>query len=192
MRPTTKRNRHPDEGAALKSGSSRCRFSASTSRPDPVADPRLGHEQVIEAALGIDRGRVKPYDALATEYARVLGTTPASLAGASDTFAQAPARWYAEPQGNAVALQTAYKIAFDGCIDYTASAPAYATAPDATSAAKVCGEMERKFWSRVPSPAEIQKCVDAAVTGSKAEPTPRRKWAAACAAVLTSAGFLTY
>lgn len=142
--------------------------------------------------LGTDRARLKPFSALQTEYARVLGNTPASLTGSGATFGQPVARWYDEPEANAVALQTAYNIAFDGCLTYTATAAEFASAPDANSASTQCAAMARKFWSKTPGPQEIQACVDVATTGSAAEPNARRKWAYACASVLTSAGFLTY
>lgn len=142
--------------------------------------------------LGNDRARVKPFSALQTEYARVLGAAPASLAGSGATFGQVPKNWSEEPQANAVALQTAYNIAFDGCLDFTKTDPAFAAAPDATSASTQCGAMVRKFWSRVAAPQEIQACSDMATTGAAAEPDPRRKWAYACASVLSSAGFMTY
>jgi hypothetical protein len=143
----------------------------------------------VKSAAGVDRGRVKPYESLASEYARVLGATPASLAGAAQTFAQPPKRWFEEPQGNAVAISTAYTIAFDGCIDYTASDAAFATTSNAPA---TCAKMQRAFWSKTPTPAEIQACADVAVTGAASEPAPRRKWAYACASVLTAAGFMTY
>jgi hypothetical protein len=142
--------------------------------------------------LGTDRARMKPFSALQTEYARVLGGAPASLTGAGATFGQPPARWYEEPEANAVALQTAYTIAFDGCLTYTATAGEFANAPDAASAETQCAAMARKFWSKTPGPSEISACVEVATTGSAAEPNARRKWAYACASVLTSAGFLAY
>ena len=52
--------------------------------------------------------------------------------------------------------------------------------------------MARKFWNKTPAPQEIQACVDVATTGAAKEPDARRKWAYACASVMTSAGFLTY
>jgi hypothetical protein len=173
-------------------------------KPDPT-DPALctsktyagfenqeltNERQVLK--LGMDRSRMKPYSALQTEYARVLGSSPASLAGSAATFGAPPARWYEEPQANAVALQTAYTIAFDGCLTYTATAAEYAKAPDATTAETQCSAMARKFWSKTPGPSEISACVEVATTGSAAEPDARRKWAYACASVLTSAGFLAY
>src|SRR5690606_13192745 len=117
---------------------------------------------------------------------------PASLTGSGATFGQPAQRWYEEPSANAVALQTAYSIAFDGCLTYTASGAEFAAAPDATSAETQCAAMARKFWSKTPGPQEIAACVEGATTGSAAEPQARRKWAYACASVLTSAGFLTY
>jgi hypothetical protein len=157
----------------------------------------LGNTRIV-AKLGVDRGRVKPFSALQTEYNRVLANTPASLTGAGPTFGQVPARWYEEPQANAVALQTSYAIAFDGCLTYTATATEFAAEPDATSAATQCAAMSRKFWSKTASPQEIQACVDVATKGAATEGNPpaattaRRKWAYACASVLSSAGFLSY
>jgi hypothetical protein len=149
-----------------------------------------GERKVLK--LGTDRSRMKPFSALQTEYARVLGNTPASLTGSAATFGQPPARWYEEPAANAVALQTAYSIAFDGCLTYTGTAAEFASAPDAASAETQCAAMARKFWSKTPGPSEISSCVEVATTGSAAEPNARRKWAYACASVLTSAGFLAY
>lgn len=163
-----------------------------TSREYTGFDDLKLHAGRKAAKLGVDRGRIKPFSALQTEYARVLGAAPASLQGAGPTFGQVPARWYEEPEANAVALQTAYSIAFDGCLGFTATAPEYAGAPDATSAPVQCAAMARKFWSKTPAPQEIQSCVDVAVTGAASEPNARRKWAYACASVLSSAGFLTY
>ncbi len=146
----------------------------------------------VVAKLGVDRLRMKPFSALQTEIPRVLGSTPASLAGSAATFGDAPARWFDEPQANAVALQTAFAVAFDGCLTYTASAPEFAGAPDATTATTQCTAMARKFWSKTPTAAEVQACADVAVSGAAAEPQARRKWAYACASVLTASGFLTY
>ncbi|CAN5924704.1 hypothetical protein BH11MYX4_BH11MYX4_63800 [soil metagenome] len=144
------------------------------------------------ANVGVDRGRFKPYDALAAEYKRVLGSTPASLAAAADTFGKSDPRWYDEPLAGGVVLQTSYSIAFDGCLTYTASAADFAAAPTAATAATKCAEMARTFWSRTASPDQTAACVDVAVTGAATVTDPRKRWAYACASVLSSAGFLTY
>lgn len=144
------------------------------------------------ANAGVDRSRFKPYDALAGEFQRVLGTTPASLAGASDTFGKAEARWYDEPAVGGVVLQTGFKIAFDGCLTYVATKPDFAVAPTAATAAAKCAEMARTFWSRTASPDQIAACSDVAIAGAAKEPNAQRKWAYACASVLDSAGFMTY
>lgn len=144
------------------------------------------------ANIGVDRGRVKPFSALKTEYARVLGVAPASLEGADATFGLLKPRWLDEPQGGAIALTKASSIAFDGCLDYTRTAPEFGNAPDAASAKAQCSAMARKFWSKVPTPQEIEACESVAITGSATETQPRRRWAYACATVLTSAQFLTY
>jgi hypothetical protein len=147
----------------------------------------------VVAPLGVDRRRLKPYSALRTEYPRVLGTTPASLGGAAPTFSSTPGtRWYEEPAASAVELQKSLDIAFDGCLTYTATATQYGTAPTASTATTECTAMAQKFFSRSPSAAEVTACVSAATEAAAAEPLARRKWAYACAAVLTSTGFLTY
>jgi hypothetical protein len=52
--------------------------------------------------------------------------------------------------------------------------------------------MARTFWSRTASPDQTAACVDVAVTGAATVTDPRKRWAYACASVLSSAGFLTY
>ena len=146
----------------------------------------------VVANVGVDRGRFKPYDALAAEYNRVLGNTPASLAAAADTFGKSDPRWYDEPLAGGVVLQTAYSIAFDGCLTYTATGTDYAAAPTATTAATRCAAMARTFWSRTASPDQTAACVDVAVNGAASVTDSRKRWAYACASVLSSAAFLTY
>jgi hypothetical protein len=142
--------------------------------------------------VGVDRGRVKPFSALATEFPRVLGNTPASLAASETTFDSPEPRWYVEPSASSVGLQTAYSVAYDGCIAYASGDPTMAKAPDQTSATTACTAMARKFWSRIATPEEIQACVDVATTTTPPESNVARQWAYACATLLTSANFLTY
>ena len=146
----------------------------------------------VEAVIGADRSRVKPYSALQGEYTRVLGNTPASLAGAAATFGQPAKNWYVEPQASAVEVYTAYAVAFDGCLTYTATDAAYANPPDATSAATQCAAMARKFWSATATPDQINACVQFATTGTASITDARRRWAHTCASVMTASGFLAY
>lgn len=142
--------------------------------------------------IGFDRDRVKPLSALTGEYARVLGTpTPALLSQLSSTFGQVPARWYVESEANAVSLFSALRVAFVGCVDYTNNAQ-FDAMPDPTNAEVKCGEFARRFWSRSPDTNEVQSCVDLVTNGTARETQPRRKWAYACASVLSSAPFLTF
>src|SRR5207249_2846576 len=108
------------------------------------------------------------------------------------TFGATPPRWFVEPESNAVSLYSAVRVAFVGCLGLTASDAQYGSAPDTTTATDVCGQFARRFWSRTAEPDELSNCVDVATSGSAAEPLPRRKWAYACASVLSSAPFLTY
>lgn len=141
---------------------------------------------------GVNRRRVKPYSALQTELPRVLGNTPASLAGASATFGAPPVRWYEETLTSAVALQKSLDVAFDGCLTYTATAAQFSAAPTTASATTQCTAMARRFWSHAADAPEVQACVTVATTGSASEPDVRRRWAYACSSLLISSAFLTY
>jgi hypothetical protein len=158
------------------------------------------HSTRAEALAGVDRDRFKPYSSLAAEYKRVMGlATAPDLTRSAQTFGEAPARFYAEPKASAVNLYEAYTVAFKLC-ETNLTGATYTTAPTATTAATECAAWERKFWSRTPTPAEIDACAKVAVTDSVTETvaagprqtTPVRRWSYACASVLSSAGFLTY
>ncbi len=149
-------------------------------------------EKRLNAKIGADRARMKPYSALRSEYQRTLGVTPDSLDSAEASFGKAPDRFAQEPRASAIQLFTAYRVAFDGCLSYVEKVPAYATAPNAASATAECKTMARKFWSRAPTDDELKACTDVAVTDSAPEPDPKRRWAYTCATLLSSSAFLTY
>lgn len=150
---------------------------------DFVADRTTG-------ALGADRRRVKPYSALNSEFNRALGTVPAGLAGSAATYGESPARWYSEPVAGAVSLYSTYSLAFTACYD-TMTGATFSANPTAETATAECAKMQRKSWQRTPTPDETKACSDLAV-GLTSEPVARRRWAHACASVMTSTGFTTY
>ncbi len=141
--------------------------------------------------VGFDRDRVKPLTALRGEYARVLGTTPVLLDTLSNTFGNTPPRWYLEPEANAVSLYSSMRVAFVGCLTFTA-ATEYDVVPNAENARLKCGSFAHRFWSREPNAEELDSCVEMVTTKTGEEPAARRKWAYACASVLSSASFLTF
>lgn len=141
--------------------------------------------------LGKDRRRIKPFSAMKSELERVLGASPATLTQSAAAFGDVPPRWYAEPVAGAVSLYTTYSLTFTGCYD-SMTAAAYAAAPTAQTAATECATLQRKAWQREPTPEETKACVDLAVTTLASEPAPRRRWAHACASVMTSTGFVSY
>ncbi len=145
----------------------------------------------VQGGIGADRLRVKPYSALRTEFMRTLGQVPASMATSQAAFGEAPARWYGEPTAGAVSLYTTYSVAFTGCFDTMADAK-YAQAPTAATAAVECAALQRKAWQRTATPDETAACVDLAVSGLATETVARRRWAHACASVLTSTGLTSY
>ena len=150
---------------------------------DFVADRKPG-------AIGVDRRRVKPYSAMTSEFTRALGGTPAALATSGSAFGDVPARWYLEPTAGAVSIFTTYSLAFSECYD-TMSAPNFAQMPTADTAAAQCSQMQRKIWQRSATPDETKACSDFTL-GLTDEPVARRRWAHACASIMSSAGFITY
>ncbi len=151
----------------------------------------LGSDRV-EALAGADRGRLKPYSALSPEIKRVTGQSPASLNAASSTYGTPQDRWFGEPIASAISVATTFNVAFEACRGVTKDAAEYAAAPTAASAAAVCSTLARKFWSRTPAEDEIAACAQVALTDTAAESDPRRRWAYACAGVLSSSGFMSY
>ena len=151
----------------------------------------LGGARVNEN-VGVNRARVKPYVVMASEYQRVLGLVPPSLAGAAGSFDDPPARWFTEASHSGVSLAAIFDLSFEGCEAFTKDAADYAAMPDATSAVAVCTSLMKKAWNRSPSPDEIGACVTFGTTKLNAEPSARRRWAYVCASVLSSSNFLTF
>ncbi|MDP2272993.1 MAG: hypothetical protein Q8K32_19810 [Archangium sp.] len=144
----------------------------------------------LDRLVGTDRLRVKPYPMLVTDYNRVLGSTPSAIQNQAQTFNQPPGRWAEEQELSAVSLYQSFQASFQGCLGFTNAGTAYAANPTAATANTECANFQRRFWSRVPSAAETAACVSFATSAVNNDTNPRRRWAYACAAVLTSTGFL--
>jgi hypothetical protein len=149
-------------------------------------------EKRVNAAIGDDRARIKPYSALKGEYERTIGVVPASLEAAAPSFGNPPDRFSSEPRASAIQVYSAFRVAFDGCLTYTAKATKYGAAPTQETASAECTAMARKFWSRAPTAGEVSQCAQVATVDSASETAPRRRWAYTCATLLSAAGFLTY
>lgn len=152
--------------------------------------PLGGDRPAIEA--GSDRVRLKPFTALAAEYARALGLDAFDTRTYAATFGRAPARWYEEPGASANTVYAAFALAFDACTRHTATAAYYAEAPTAQNAGGLCRDFALRAWQRDATDDEAAACVKYAVEQTPATDDPRRRWAYACASVLTASGFLTY
>lgn len=147
----------------------------------------------VNAKIGVDRARMKPYSALRGEYERAIGVTPDSLEGAEASFGRPPERFAQEPRASAIQLYTAYRVGFDGCLGYVQkNESSFRAAPTAESAATQCRTMARKFWSRNATEDEVKACTEVALTDSASEPDAQRRWAYTCASLLSASGFLTY
>lgn len=140
--------------------------------------------------VGKNRLRVKPYPMLVTDYSRVLGSTPSFIQNQGQTFNQPGARWADEQELSAVSLYQAFGASFQGCLAFTGTGAQFSANPTTATAEAQCAALQRRFWSRVPSAAETASCVAFATSAVNNDANPRRRWAYACAAVLTSTGFL--
>ena len=152
--------------------------------------PLESERPAIEA--GSDRVRLKPFTALAAEYARALGLTTFDTRAYAATFGRPPARWYAEPAASANTVYAAFALAFDACTQHTATAPLYADAPNATSAGLACRDFARRAWHRDATEDEAAACVTYTMDQTPPADAPRKRWAYSCAAVLSASGFLAF
>ncbi len=143
-------------------------------------------------AAGADRLRMKPFVALATEYARALSLATFDTAAYAATFGRPPARWFSEPAASANTIYAAFALAYAACTQHTATDATYATAPDATSATLACHAFAQRAWHRDATDAETAACVSFALDKTTAVSAPRARWAYTCASVLTASGFLTF
>jgi hypothetical protein len=168
-----------------------------------VAGRLDGEQDEQHNPVVLDRHRVKPFQVLADDLHRILGTTQPSmdalLATSADTFAASPPRWFIEPQSSAVTLFTTYRIAFRGCVQFAKSEAAWSVQPTAAAAATACAKLQAKAWSTTPSKAEIDACVAIATDEAefaKATPSPvtdaKTKWAYACASIFESNKFTSF
>jgi hypothetical protein len=144
----------------------------------------------IEA--GSDRMRLKPFVALAAEYAAALGLATFDTSAFAATFGKPPARWYSEPAASANTVYAAFALAYDACTQHVASDAAYAMTPSAQLADTFCRDHARAAWHREATDAEVAACTTYAVDQTKASDPPRKRWAYTCAAVLSASGFLAY
>ena len=138
-----------------------------------------------------DRRRTKPFAALKAELTRIGGAPPAALDDDKrETLGESSnSRFYVEPESSALGLFVLMEAATQACAGYVSKQPNLSAAPDAANAKAACQSMAHMFWHRAPGPGETDGCVQVATTR---QGDTKTTWARACAAVLTSAGFLTY
>lgn len=141
---------------------------------------------------GADRMRIKPFGALGAEYSAALGLAELDTRAYAATFGAPPARWFSEPAASANTIYASFALAFDACTRHTATAANYAAAPTAELADTICRDLAQRAWHRAATDAEALACTTFAVEQTAPTEDPRRRWAYACAAVLTAAGFVAY
>jgi hypothetical protein len=145
-----------------------------------------------DESVDANRARFKPFVVMADEYKRVLGTVPKSLASSAATFADPPARWFAEPEPSGVTLNAIYGIGLDGCSTMLAGDASKTTPPAADTAGAFCKDLMTKAWGQAPADDELAACVDLLTNKLSGESDARTRWAHGCATVLTTTQFLTY
>lgn len=183
---------HVCVGASVIAQALQCNAKPAGARTYKQFDGSNLEDSRANEAVGINRARVKPYVVMASEYQRILGNTPPSLAKAGGSFESPPQRWFAEPVYSGVSMNAAFDISFEGCLTYTRANADMKSAPTADSAKAQCTDLMRKAWSRTPAPEEIDGCTDLALTKLASETDPARRWAYVCASVLSSSQFLTF
>jgi len=148
--------------------------------------------RLTEIPMEGDRFRIKPFDALKSDFQRVMGSVPKSLDANAATFAAAPERWYSEPVASAVTLFTTYRVSYEAALTFTGSDAKYASAPTQDSAKAACDSFARQVWNKVPTSEQVASCVKIAVVDTAAESDPKSRWAYALASVLSATGFVAY
>ena len=143
-------------------------------------------------AAGTDRLRLKPFTALATEYAAALGLTTFDTSAFATTFGKPPARWFSEPAASANTIYAAFALAYGACTQHTATDALYAAAPTSSTADQLCRSFASRAWHRDANAAEVAACTSYALDKTNPTSAPRARWAYTCAAVLSASGFLTY
>jgi hypothetical protein len=143
-------------------------------------------------AGGSDRMRLKPFAALSAEYSRALALTAFDTAPFAATFGRPPARWYAEPEASANTVYAAFSLAYAGCTEHTKTNAMFAGTPDPAAADRLCKDFARAAWQREATQEEADACATYAVEKTNPADAPPKRWAYACAAVLTASSFLAY
>ncbi len=150
----------------------------------------LEAERVVLAA-GTERMRLKPYGALAAEYTRALGLSTFDASAYATTFGAPPKRWFQEPQASANTVYASFALSYDACTQYAAGNPGLSSAPAPSLAAEVCRDLAHRAWHRTMTDDQLAACTGYAIDQTGAD-APAQRWAYACAAVLSAAGFLSY
>lgn len=153
----------------------------------------------LPLAAGQDLARLRDGDDLPNVLdSRGIGApVPSSV---KQTFGVVPERWHQNSQASFASVYAAYALAFQGCltkvknpVNYHPFAHAdFRASPTAESAGRQCQVMAKLLWKRELSPEELPVCVEIALETPSLESDVKRQWAALCASVGASAGFLLF
>jgi len=152
----------------------------------------LTTSRITEIPMEGDRFRIKPFQALKSDFQRVMGAVPKSLDANAATFAAAPDRWYSEPIASAVTLFTTYRVSYEAALTLVGTDAKYASAPTEESAKAACDSFARQVWNKTPTSEQVASCVKIAVVDTAAEADAKSRWAYALASVLSATGFVAY
>ena len=160
----------------------------------PSSTARSSRQRAPNENVGVNRARFKPFAVMAGEYQRVLGVVLRRASRARRHRSTSPAaRWYAEAQllgrlaqrdlrrsRSRVASPTRRRRRIRGGADRRDRA-------HGVRSAHAQGVEPRRL-----RPKRSRRCADLATKKLAAEPDARRRWAYACASVLSSSQFLTF
>lgn len=153
----------------------------------------------LPLAAGQDLARLRDADDL-PNVLEGRGITAPVPSNVKQTFGVVPERWHQNTQGSFASVYAAYTLAFQGCLTRVKDPSNYhpfghadfRASPTPASATRQCKVMSKLIWKRDFDAAELAACVELALETPSLETDVQRQWAALCASVGASAGFLLF
>jgi hypothetical protein len=139
----------------------------------------------VENRFAQDTYRLKTYDMLLDDFARIFGDAPAVLEGSAPAFVVDPDFWHAESQIGAVPLNILVNAAIESCNGEVLPAI------NQNELATACADWANRMWLRDATASEIQSCVDVALIDTAGLET-RSRATYACVSMMIALPALTF
>ena len=141
---------------------------------------------VAAVNLGYDTRRIKSFDSIKADFARVFGTLPSFLEDSEGAFPTVPAYWFREGKLGAVTLNVLVNAAVQGC--QSEAMPAL----ESSAVRSKCQDWARRMWLRDATDDELASCVRTAFEITGPLGNARRQLEFACASMMVSLPALTF